>query len=64
MGREKKQAIKASEEQAKAALSRRDALKKLGGYAAYTAPAMMTLMVSTKSTAASRCDPNQQECED
>jgi hypothetical protein len=32
-------------------MSRRDAMKKMGKYAAYTAPAMMTLIVSKKSMA-------------
>jgi hypothetical protein len=31
--------------------SRRDAIKKMGKYAAYTAPAMLTLLASKKSIA-------------
>jgi hypothetical protein len=34
-------------------MSRRDAMKKMGKYAAYTAPAMMTLLASKKTIAAS-----------
>ena len=32
-------------------LNRREALKKLGKHSAYTAPALMTLLFSTKATA-------------
>lgn len=38
-------------------INRRDALKKLGKHTAYTAPALMTLLVSSKVTAASPPPP-------
>lgn len=38
-------------------LNRRDALKKLGKHSIYTAPALMTLLFSTKATALSPPGP-------
>ncbi len=40
-------------EKEKELLNRRDALKKLGKHSLYTAPALMTLLFSTKATALS-----------
>jgi|WetSurMetagenome_2_1015567.scaffolds.fasta_scaffold191505_2 hypothetical protein len=41
---------------------RREALKKLGKYAAYTAPVMLALLIPKKSLAQSPCPPD--ECKE
>lgn len=45
------------QEEQKEALNRREALKKLGKHSVYTAPALMTLLFSTKVSALSPPPP-------